>query len=564
MKNSHPNPIFPGVFSVIIVLVAISAYNHMEVRDISERLHKIVSKHNVLIQLFSQAKQLHRERTFLLQSLYITGDPFEQDELLIEMNSLFGKIQSIREQVLELELAPDESKLVSQHYLVASRVMDSQRQAAQQIIGDNNSEASITIKEKVIPSQDEAFVLIDQIIALQNQHNTQDLSDTNQQIRTINTVTALLLLFGILFIIVTAFFVNRRIRHEIAHRYESEKQLRNSELRERLIRENIIDSVITINHNGIIQSCNKATTAIFGYAVNELVGQNINILMPEPERSRHDTYLTDYLDSGKGRVIGVGQEFTARRKDGTTIPIDLEVTEASFDSQRMFIGVIRDITEKKDAERKIQEAYKDLEHRVKERTMSLEQTNRSLSREIREREKAQQQLTYLATHDPLTSLPNRTVFTEHIEKAIKLAKRNHFYAALLFMDLDGFKTVNDTFGHEVGDKLLKAVCQRFKSLIRDVDTVARLGGDEFGVILCDLVEISGAEIVAGKLVQALQEPFLIDGKTCEVGISIGISYYPADGEETDTLLSKADDAMYEAKRGGKNTYRVYRAYSAAL
>lgn len=564
MKSSKRTLIFPGLLSVIIVLVAISVYNHKEVRDISERLNTIVTEHNVLIQLFSRARQLHRERSFLLQSLYISEDPFEQDELLIKMNTLFVEILSLREQVLKLELSADESDLVNQHYLAASRVVDAQRLAAQQVINNQHQEATRTIKEQVIPLQDKALALIDQIIAIENQHNTQDLSETNQQIRTINAVTGLLLMFGILFSIVTAFIVSRKIRHETAQRYESEKQLRNSELRERIIRENIIDSVITIDHNGIIQSCNKATTTIFGYAVNELIGHNINLLMPEPERSHHDRYLADYLDSGKGQLIGEGREFTALRKDGTAIPIDLEVSEATINHQRMFIGVIRDITEKKEAEKKIQRAYKDLEERVKARTMALEQTNQSLSREIREREKAQQQLTYLATHDPLTSLPNRNVFTEHLEKAIQFAKRNREYAALLFMDLDGFKAINDTFGHEVGDKLLKAVCQRFRSLIRDVDTVARLGGDEFGLILSNLTDVRGAETVAEKLVKAIHEPFLIDGRSCEVGISIGISLYPTDGEGADSLLSKADDAMYEAKRSGKNTYRIYRAYSAAL
>lgn len=562
MRTSHRNIITYGVAGIIVILITISAYNHTEVRDISARLNQIVSEHNILIQHFSRARQLHHERSFLLQALSNSRDPFEQDELLIKMNYLFSEIIAIREQVLQLPLTPDELRLIRRHYLIASQVVDAQQQVAQLVINDNHEDARNTIKNKVVPLQKVAFSRIEQIITLENSHNTRKLNETNQQIRMTNAATGLLLVFGIVFTLTSAFVINRIMRHEIIQRQETENQLRNSELRERLIRENIIDSVITIDHNGIIQSCNRATTTIFGYDADELTGHNINILMPEPHRSKHDSYLANYLDSGKGRVIGAGREFVALCKDGTKLPIDIEVSEATINSKRLFIAVIRDITEKKEAAVKIEQAYKELEQRVKARTMALEQTNKSLSREIRERKKAQQQLTYLATHDPLTSLPNRTVFNEHLVNAIRSARRNKEYAALLFMDLDRFKAVNDSFGHDAGDQLLKAVCQRIKDQIRDMDTVARLGGDEFGVVLCGQSGTGGAEIVADKLVHALHEPFLIDGHCCEVGVSIGISYYPADGEDIDTLLSKADDAMYEAKRSGKNSYRVYLSHSA--
>jgi diguanylate cyclase (GGDEF)-like protein len=172
-------------------------------------------------------------------------------------------------------------------------------------------------------------------------------------------------------------------------------------------------------------------------------------------------------------------------------------------------------------------------------------------------EEQKQHLYFMAHHDSLTGLPNRTLFLDRLEQSIKHAHRHERNVGVMFIDLDRFKEINDSFGHETGDKLLVQVTRRFRELLRDVDTVARLGGDEFTMIFDEIENPDELSTVAQKIIRALQEPFTIDGNELHVTSSIGISIYPLDGSTSDLLLRNADSAMYRAKDMGKNTYEFY-------
>lgn len=181
-----------------------------------------------------------------------------------------------------------------------------------------------------------------------------------------------------------------------------------------------------------------------------------------------------------------------------------------------------------------------------------------LGRSIRyaiERKRAEAHLHFMATHDPLTLLPNRSLFLDRLQHATSLAKRNQHHLAVLFLDLDGFKTVNDTYGHEIGDRLLQAIAERFHQNLRACDTVARISGDEFAFILENISNEHNASIVAEKILKNAAQPFHLDGHSIRITTSIGISLYPEDGNEPLELLRCADAAMYKAKQSGKNTYR---------
>ncbi len=169
----------------------------------------------------------------------------------------------------------------------------------------------------------------------------------------------------------------------------------------------------------------------------------------------------------------------------------------------------------------------------------------------------EQRLDHLAHHDALTDLPNRLLFQDRFEHAIHKARRGGTSVALLFLDLDRFKNINDTFGHEVGDELLKAVARRLNGCVRAIDTVARLGGDEFAVILEEIRDESAASTVARKIIHAIDEAFNIDEHELYVGTSIGISIYPADGEDIETLIKNADSAMYHAKEEGRGGFQYF-------
>jgi diguanylate cyclase (GGDEF)-like protein len=188
---------------------------------------------------------------------------------------------------------------------------------------------------------------------------------------------------------------------------------------------------------------------------------------------------------------------------------------------------------------------------------SVREPYQQLHAAMMKRREAEERIEFLAYHDPLTELPNRLLIRDRLEKSIAHAKRRGTRVALLFCDLDNFKFINDTLGHVVGDALLREVSERLVSMIRSCDTVSRLGGDEFLIILDDLADGQDAVPVLLKLLERMQQPLSIDDHDLSVSVSVGIALYPEDGTDFDTLLQKADTAMYRAKAAGRNTYRFF-------
>ncbi|ALC15395.1 diguanylate cyclase/phosphodiesterase with PAS/PAC sensor(s) [Desulfuromonas soudanensis] len=180
-----------------------------------------------------------------------------------------------------------------------------------------------------------------------------------------------------------------------------------------------------------------------------------------------------------------------------------------------------------------------------------------ICRDITQRKEAQEQLLHMAHHDTLTGLPNRRCFLDRLKQALALARRLEHRVAILFLDLDRFKIINDTLGHGVGDKLLKEVATRLSACVREVDTVARIGGDEFILTLVNLNQIADAELVSRKILKSLAAPVQIDGNELFITTSIGISVYPGDADDPSALVKKADVAMYHAKAMGKNNSQFY-------
>ena len=209
------------------------------------------------------------------------------------------------------------------------------------------------------------------------------------------------------------------------------------------------------------------------------------------------------------------------------------------------------------AEEALRQVQGTLERRVKARTMDLARANAELEAEIEERRLADQRVVHMAHHDALTGLPNRTLLADRIGQAIARANRSGGKLAVLFLDLDRFKNVNDSFGHAVGDLLLTAVAARLTASRREEDTVARLGGDEFIVSIPDVAGAAEAETVAARILADLAKPFTIAGHQLHADGSIGIALYPADGETAETLMRNADTAMYHAKESGRANYQFF-------
>lgn len=257
-----------------------------------------------------------------------------------------------------------------------------------------------------------------------------------------------------------------------------------------------------------------------------------------------------------GEVFHTEQKFV--REDG--VVVFLRMVGTAFDSNNPHSGavwLIEDITDRRLAEEALRDAHDVLENRVLERTKTLQSVVTQLQQEISERIRVERNVWEIAHHDNLTGLPNRVLLHDRLEQVLAGGQRNQHQAAVMFLDLDRFKKVNDTLGHAVGDELLKNVAQRLTSVVRAVDTVSRIGGDEFVILLHEIASVGDAVLVAEKILAAFEPLIMVEGHALQATPSIGISIFPDDAKDAIVLMKNADAAMYHAKDTGRNTFRLY-------
>ena len=299
---------------------------------------------------------------------------------------------------------------------------------------------------------------------------------------------------------------------------ESSRQVRELEAavaRNRAVLASTLDCVIAIDARGCVIELNPAAERTFGYSSEEAIGRElVELLVPESERAAVRRRFIEGL-APDGHLIGRRAETTVVRADGAPLPIEYAVTRVQEGGAEgpTYYGFVRDISE---------------------------------------RRRTEAELAHLAYHDSLTGLPNRAEIERQLDLALARARRNGSAVALMFIDLDDFKTVNDRLGHATGDRFLAAVATRLRSVLRDADGLARQGGDEFLVLLSDLAEdpAGAAAHVGEKLLRALREPLCVAGRQLRTGASIGVGLYPSDAADKAALLRHADAAMYSAKAAG--------------
>ncbi len=270
-----------------------------------------------------------------------------------------------------------------------------------------------------------------------------------------------------------------------------------------------------MNQQGNILSINPAFTQVTGYTEERALGQWFFGLIHKAS-GRHDK---PFFRQAIGTIEAEGSwkgEAWGRRADGKVIPTLLTLSAIRHpenDQVTHYVGVFSDISKQKEYESRLQQ---------------------------------------MAWYDDLTGVANRALLIERGNRALLQAERHDGVIALLFVDLDRFKAVNDTYGHAAGDELLRQVAERLCLCVRASDTVARVGGDEFVILLPEVAEEDGAEVVAAKIRRGLAEPFVVDGHAVDIGVSIGIAHYPTDGLDMPTLLQQADEGLYRAKRAIRN------------
>jgi diguanylate cyclase (GGDEF)-like protein/PAS domain S-box-containing protein len=291
------------------------------------------------------------------------------------------------------------------------------------------------------------------------------------------------------------------------------------------------DAIVVTDAEGHIKVTNTQLERLFKYSTDELQGLPIEILIPERYRQNYYAHRSAHDCKPHIPPMGAALQLFGVRKDGTEFPMDVMLCPVETPRGRMVLGVIRDITERKQREEDM-----DIRRALLEDEMS-----------------------HLAQHDVLTDLPNRLLLNDRLTQAISLARRNHSQLAVLFLDLDGFKHINDSLGHSVGDKLLQSVANRLSACVRKSDTVSRQGGDEFVILLSEITRAADAAILAAKIIAQLKKRHGIGKHRLRISASVGLSTYPNDGEDAETLIKNADAAMYDAKQSGRDKYRFFKS-----
>lgn len=297
--------------------------------------------------------------------------------------------------------------------------------------------------------------------------------------------------------------------NDITDSWRAERIIRESEERMRKFMQASSEGILFLR-DGVMTDANEAVLRLTGYAREDLIGhRTIDFVTPETQAVVAERLAAQHEEPYETAIL---------HKDGRHIPVEIEGKRMRYEDGEQRMVVVRDITARKQAQERIE---------------------------------------FLALHDPLTELPNRLYLNDYLPRALAQARRNRQGAAVMFVDLDGFKPVNDTLGHDAGDALLCGVAHRLRNAVRESDLVARLGGDEFLVVLGGVGSPQDVERVAREMLASVRAPITWRDRSMTLSMSIGVSLFPAHGLTADELVRCADSAMYRAKVSGGNRYSVY-------
>jgi diguanylate cyclase (GGDEF)-like protein/PAS domain S-box-containing protein len=309
------------------------------------------------------------------------------------------------------------------------------------------------------------------------------------------------------------------IVRDVTERRRAEEALRESEARKCAILGSALDAIVDLDDDGRVSEMNPAAERLFGCSSTNLTGRYLaDLVFPASERELQRRELALYFATGQGPLLNNRVETVAIRADGSELPVELAITHIDLGGRMGFTAFLRDLTESKQVE---------------------------------------QELVRLAFHDTLTGLPNRALFTDRLQQAVARAERLQEPLAVMFLDLDNFKVVNDSIGHEAGDRLLVTVAERLRACVRAEDTVARFGGDELAILIEGVADRAEVLAMAERIAELFGTPIRLANRELYVTASIGVALAVPGEDDAEGLLRKADLAMYRAKASGKAQHTIY-------
>ena len=510
-------------------------------KEIDGSLGDITGRRSDKLQLSREALRLSNRNSRITMEIFLVQDRAQTNLLLARRAAITKKITALVAEITSRCESAEERQRLSAVGATRKPYVDSYLRALHLLVDERERDAAVAVMVgETLPALVKYHAAWEEFVDFQRDQMIIANKQAEVEYAKARRLAYLLIVLAVGFALAIALFTTRETAREIATRIDAQKEVSklNAGLEERVMQRTselseankhlslqaaalkaAANAIVITDFHGTIIWVNRAFTAMTGYGQEEIVGKNPNLLNSGEQPESYYAELWSTILSGK---VWKG-EIVNRRKDGTTYTEEMTITPVSLEdtgnpTNTYFIAIKQDITQRKAAEKQVQ---------------------------------------FLAYYDALTGLPNRTLLQDRLSKALAGARRRKDKVALLFLDLDGFKTINDSLGHSVGDLVLQEVAERLKRFAREQDTVARVGGDEFLIVLTAVKDAADAAVAAERLMHAMTVELVIQGRSLSISCSIGIGIFPEHGTDGETLIKNADAAMYCAKESGCNSFRFF-------
>jgi diguanylate cyclase (GGDEF)-like protein/PAS domain S-box-containing protein len=539
--NEHLGVRLSAAFVVLIaILLSIGQLGLRRMQTINHALSEITGKQSANLQMARNALMISNDNNRIAMEIVLVENRALVETLVATSSTNSREITRLIEESESRCESEKEKHLLSEVERTRKPYLESRQRAIRLLVNERKrDEAEAVMVNEALPSLIKYHAAWNEFVEFQKDELADAVKQAQGNYAKSHRLTSLLIGLAVLLSIVIAIFTTRQMTREMTARMAAKNEVSklNATLEERVVQrtselsevtehlnlrvaalEAAANAIVITDSHDTILWVNHAFTTMTGYSKEEVLGKNPRLLISGDQPETHYAQVWSTISSGevwKGEIVN-------RRKDGTTYCEETTITPVTPDvhspGNRYFISIKQDITDRKLAEDRVQ---------------------------------------YLAFYDDLTGLPNRTLLLDRSAKAIAEARRQNDKVALLFLDLDKFKDINDSRGHSVGDRVLQEVAERLEKYGREQDTAARLGGDEFLIMLTHVKDVSDAAVAAERLIDAITAEFVIQGQALDVSCSIGISIFPEHGADCETLIKNADAAMYSAKADGRNNFRFF-------